>query len=500
MVDGTDGGMSGRPPLDERPEEGLDPPDWEALRALAHRMVDDVVDYHASVGEGPAWRPVPPDVRAALDEEIPRDGMGEEAAYERFRALVAPYPYGNVHPRHWGWVNGTGSTLGALAEMLAASMNPNCWGGEQSAAYVEARVLAWAREAFGFPPSASGLLVSGGSMANLVALAAAREARGGEAVSERGVAAAGAEMIVYASAQTHNSVDKAVGLLGIGWRGLRKIPTDGEYRIDLEALERTITEDRAAGRRPVAVVGNAGTVNTGAIDDLEALADLCARHGVWLHVDGAFGAVAALSPALRGLVRGLERADSLAFDLHKWLHVPIEAGCVLVRDAEAHRRVFSPPAEYLAVFERGVASGGINYSHLGPQLTRSFRALKVWMALQAHGTDRYGRLVEQNVRQARRLEALVGAHPRLELVAPVPLNVVCFRYRAPGVAPDALDAFNRELLVRLQESGEAVPSSTVLGGAFALRAAFTNHRTRAHDVDRLVAAVVAIGDAMVAEG
>ncbi|HEX8695782.1 MAG TPA: pyridoxal-dependent decarboxylase [Longimicrobium sp.] len=491
--------MDVRPYLEPRPEEGLDPDDWDALRALAHRMVDDVVDFHASVGGRPAWQPVPPEARAEIGREPPAEGVGAEAAYERFRRLVQPYPFGNVHPRAWGWVNGTGTTLGALAEMLGAAMNPNAWGGEQSAAYVEAEVIEWARRAFGFPAEATGLLVSGGSMANFVALAAAREARGGPAVSESGVHALDAQLVVYASEQTHNSVDKAVGLLGIGWRGLRKIPTDAQYRVDLAELEAAVAEDRAAGRRPVAVVGNAGTVNSGAIDDLEGLADFCAEQGLWLHVDGAFGAMAALSPALRPLVAGLERADSLAFDLHKWMYVPIEAGCVLVRDAEAHRRPFSPGAAYLAMGDRGPASGPANYSMLGMQLTRGFRALKVWMSLQAHGTDVYGRLVEQNVRQARALEERVRAHLRLELMAPVPLNVVCFRYRTPGLDAAALDAFNRELLARVQESGAAVPSSTVIGGGFAMRVAITNHRTRLPDLDLLVEAVARLGDGMAAE-
>src|SRR5690606_16913702 len=275
---------------------------------------------------------------------------------------------------------------------------------------------------------------SGGSVANLIGLAAARDARGGDDVSARGVHALPEPLVVYCSEQAHNSIDKAAGLLGIGWQGLRKIPTDLDFRMDIDALEAAIAEDRAAGRRPVCVVGAAGTVNTGAIDDLGRLADLCAREGLWFHIDGAIGALAGLSPALRTQLRGIERADSIAFDLHKWLYIPIEAGCVLVRDREAHRRPFSPPATYLAWFDRGVTSGPHAYLDLGPQLTRSFRALKVWMSLRAHGTAIYGRLVEQNVRQARYLEERIRSEPRLELLAPVPLNIVCFRYVGAGGA------------------------------------------------------------------
>lgn len=494
-------GSPSRPELEPRPEETLDPADWEELRALAHRMVDDVIDYHRGVGARPAWQPMPDAVRGALGDPLPDVGQGAERAYVDFREQVLPYPFGNIHPRSWGWVNGTGTTLGALAEMLAASMNPNLWGGEHAAAYVEAQVLAWARRIIGFPDEASGVLTSGASMANLIGLAAAREARGGDDVSGRGLHALPEPLVVYGSEQTHNSVDKAASLLGIGWAGFRKIPTDSEFRIDVEALEAAIAADRAAGRRPICVVGNAGTVNTGAIDDLARLADLCEREGLWFHVDGAIGALAALSPALRTQMRGIERADSVAFDLHKWLHVPIEAGCVLVRHAEWHRRPFSPPASYLSWFERGLASGPHNYMNLGPQLTRGFRALKVWMVLKAHGTETYTRLIEQNVRQARHLEARIREHPRLELLAPVSLNIVAFRYRAEGSAGGApeLDTLNRELLMRLQESGEAVPSGTVVRGVFALRVALTNHRTRTKDLDRLIDAVVRTGDALVEE-
>jgi aromatic-L-amino-acid decarboxylase len=305
---------------------------------------------------------------------------------------------------------------------------------------------------------------------------------------------------VYASEEAHNSVDKAVALLGIGLDGLRRIPVDADFRIDLGALERAIAADREADVRPICVIGAAGTVNTGAIDDLERLADLCRREDLWLHVDGAFGALAALSPALRPLVRGVERADSLAFDFHKWFYMPIEVGCVLVRDAEAHRRTFSPPASYLASLDRGIASGPPPFAYYGPQLTRGFRALKVWISLKAYGVDKYARLIEQNVRQARRLESLVERDSRLELLAPVPLNVVCFRYVADGLDGGGLDGLNREILMRLQERGIAVPSSTVVRGSFAIRCAFTNHRTRRGDIDRLVESVVALGEEIVGRG
>ncbi len=479
-------------------EETLDPADWEATRALGHRMVDDVIAYHAGIADRPAWRPVPADAKEALSRPLPRSPEGADAAYQDFLENVLPYPFGNIHPRVWGWVNGTGTSLAAFADMLAAAMNPNCWGGDHAASYVEAQVLDWMKQLIGYD-AASGVLVSGGSVANLIGLAAARDACAGGPVREAGIHALPQPLVVYASDQVHNSVDKAVSLLGIGLTGLHLIETDDEYRIDIAALERAIATDRAEGGRPVCVVGTAGTVNTGAIDDLDALADICERESIWLHVDGAFGALATLAPALRPLVRGLERADSLAFDLHKWLYMPIEAGCILVRDAEAHRRPFSPSASYLALLDRGITAGPHVYSNLGPQLTRGFRALKVWLSLKAHGTDIYGRLVEQNVAQARHLEARIRESDELELAAPVPLNVVCLRYVERGWSDEDLNALNRELLMRLQEQGIAVPSSTVLRGRFVIRVALTNHRTRSEDLDRMVEAAVRIGRDIAAE-
>ncbi|MGH7573650.1 MAG: pyridoxal phosphate-dependent decarboxylase family protein [Longimicrobiales bacterium] len=470
----------------------LDPEDWESLRALGHRMVDDVIAFHSTIADRPAWRPLPAASKAALEGPAPREPEGAGAVYEAFLEHVLPYPFGNIHPRGWGWVNGTGTTLAAFAEMLAAAMNPNCWGGEHAASYVEAQVIDWMKDLLGFD-AASGVLVSGGSVANVIGVAAARDACTDRPAGQVGMHALPQPLVVYASDQVHNSVDKAASLLGIGVENLRKIATDAEYRIDIGALEQAIAEDRAAGRRPLIVVGTAGTVNTGAIDDLDALADLCAREQMWLHVDGAFGALAALSPTHRSMLRGMERADSLAFDLHKWLCVPIEAGCILVRDADAHRRPFSPPATYLASLERGIASGPHIYSTLGPQLTRGFRALKVWMLIKAHGTDVYARLVEQNIAQAQYVAERIRACDGLALAAPVPLNVVCFRYVARDLDDGSLDALNREVLMQLQERGIAIPSSTVLDGRFVLRVALTNHRTRTADLDTLIDATLGIG-------
>jgi aromatic-L-amino-acid/L-tryptophan decarboxylase len=476
-----------------RTEESLDPEDWDELRSLGHRMVDDLLTYLQTIRERPVWRPIPADVRSFFKGPVPRKPEGAEQAYADFREQVLPHPMGNIHPRFWGWVMGTGTPMGALAEMLAAGMNPNMGGGDHVANLVEAQVLDWCKEMLGFPPGASGLLVSGGSMANLVGLTVARNARAGFDVRRQGVRGASGPLTVYASVETHSSVQKGVELLGLGSEAFRLVPVNAQFEIEVGALERMLREDRAAGCRPICVVGNAGTVGTGAIDDLRALAEVCARERVWFHVDGAFGSLAALVPEYRSRLAGMERADSIAFDLHKWMYVPFEAGCTLVRDAEAHRRAFSLRPDYLTHAERGLAAGELWFSEYGIQLTRGFRALKVWMSLKEHGLDRYARLVRQNIGQARYLAQLVREAPDLELLAPVPLNIVCFRYVAPGRDEAALDALNQELLIRLHEQGIAVPSNLTLGGRFALRVAITNHRSRREDFDLLIREARRIG-------
>ncbi len=480
--------MSARPD-----EESLDPESWDAMRALGHRMVDDMMGFLEQVRDRPAWQPVPDSAKAALARPIPRAPEGAEQAYADFLTHVLPYPLGNIHPRFWGWVIGTGTPLGALSEMLAAVMNPNVGGGDHGANYVERQVLEWCRELFGFPDGASGILVSGGSMANLVGLAVARNEGAGYDVRRQGVAAAPAPFTIYGSAEMHSSIQKAVELLGFGSEALRLVPVNAGFEIDADALEAMIAADRAAGRRPLCVVGNAGTVNTGAIDDLTRLADLCAREHLWFHVDGAFGSLAVLDPELAPRLAGMERADSLAFDLHKWMYVPYEAGCTLVRRGSAHRDTFSLTPGYLAHAERGAAGGELWFSEYGIQLSRGFRALKVWMSFKEHGLDRYARLIRQNVEQARHLELLVRDSAELELMAPVPLNIVCIRYVGAVRDEGELDALNRELLMEVHERGIAVPSSVTINGRFGMRVAITNHRSRLEDFDLLVRELRGIG-------
>jgi len=474
-------------------EESLDPQDWEAMRSLGHRMVDDMMTYLQTVRDRPAWQPMPDRVKESLKKPLPLEPQAPEDAYRDFIENVLPYPLGNIHPRFWGWVMGNGTPFGVLAEMLAAAMNPNLGGGEHAANNVELQVLDWCKEMIGFPATASGLLVSGGSMANLVGLTVARNTMAGFEIRRQGLPAAPNPLVLYGSVEMHSSIEKAVELLGLGHDALRMIPANDRYQIDLAALEASIAADRSAGFQPFCLIGNAGTVNTGAIDPLNELADIARREKMWFHIDGAFGALAAVSPELRPLVKGLERADSIAFDLHKWMYMPFEVGCVLVRDQETHRRAFTLTPEYLAHFERGAASGAHWFNEYGPQLSRGFRALKVWLSIKEHGIAKYGRVIRQNVEQCEYLTQLIQASPELELLAPTSLNIVCFRYRTANIDEAALNPLNEKIMMELHEQGIAVPTYTTLNGRFAIRVAHTNHRTRREDFDVLVHEVIRLG-------
>ena len=482
-------------------DETLDPPTpeaWAELRSLAHLMVDDMLDYVSTVRERPVWQPMPSDAKARLEQGVPRAAQPLREVYAEFTRDILPYPTGNIHPHFWGWVMGTGTPTAMLGELLTGAMNAHVAGYDQSAVIVERQVIRWLAELLGYPLSASGLLVSGGTAANLVGLTIARNARAGFDVRNAGLQSAQAPLLrVYASTETHSWAGRACELLGLGRDALQLVAVDGRRQIDLVALRADIRRDRAEGFRPICVIGTAGTVNTGATDDLEALADLCAEEQLWFHVDGAFGALAALAPGLRQQVAGMARADSLAFDLHKWGYVQYEVGCVLVRDEPTHRAAFATTAAYLNATGRGIAAEPLYFADLGLQLSRGFRALKVWLALKTDGADAWGRLIQQNVTHAQYLAAMVEAHDELDLLAPVPLNVVCFRYAPEDSEPATLDALNQEILCELQERGLAVPSGTTLRTGdrtcFALRVANTNHRSRREDFRQLIRDVVALG-------
>lgn len=464
----------------------LDPQDWSEFRALAHRMLDETIDGIANIRARPVWQPISNEVRAALKSDVPREASDLAEVYRQFAEHVAPYATGNVHPGFMGWVHGGGTAVGMLAEMLAAGLNANLGGRDHMPIEVERQIVDWMRRLFAFPESASGIFVTGTSMANLMAVLVARTAALGTQARQHGIGNDGALLTAYTSRAAHGCISRAMDIAGFGTDALRKVGMDTDHRIDVEALRAQIATDREVGFKPFLVVASAGTVDIGAIDDLKAIARLCRDEGIWFHVDGAFGALAILSPELAPLLGGIELADSIALDFHKWGQVPYDAGFLLVRDGEQHRQAFAQPAAYLSREARGLAAGAIWPCDLGPDLSRGFRALKTWFTLKTFGTDHLGAVIARSCALAKYLEARVLAEPRLELLAPVNLNIVCFRYRAD-------DAVNREIVADVQESGIAAPSSTTLNGRFAIRAAIVNHRTEATDIDALVAAVLDFG-------
>lgn len=474
--------------------ESLDPTDWAGLRALGHRMLDDMFDHLQTLRDQPVWQPMPAEVRDAFRAGLPTEPKNPESVYEDFQRLIQPYATGNPHPRFMGWVHGGGTPIGMLAELLAAGLNANLGGRDHAPIEVERQVIAWAAEMLGFPASASGLLVTGTSMANFIGVQVARTARLGADVRRNGLR--GARLVGYTSAAAHGCLPRAMEMAGLGRTALRMIRCDANGRMDLAALTEAVSRDRADGAIPFLLAGTAGTVDIGAIDDLAAMADFAAAEDLWFHVDGAFGAIAMLSPRLRPLLRGIERADSVAFDFHKWAQVPYDAGCIVVRDSTRQLATFSTDASYLRRSARGLAGGGIWPCDLGPDLSRGFRALKVWMTLSVYGADRIGAVAERCFDLAAGLADRVAREPDLQLLAPVALNIVCFRYVA---AEGDLDRLNAGIVADLQESGIAAPSTTMVGGVLAIRAAIVNHRTNDADIAALVDGVLQFGRNQVAE-
>jgi len=474
--------------LQSQSSETLDPQNWDDIRAQGHRMLDDMLDYVANIRERSVWKPIPDEVRARFHAKLPLEPSDLAEVYQEFTDFIVPYATGNVHPGFMGWVHGGGTAVGMLAEMLAAGLNANLGGRDHIPIEVERQIVEWTRSMFGFPVGASGIFVTGTSMANLMAVLVARTTALGQFVRQRGLRDEGASLTAYTSTAAHGCIAKAMDIAGFGSDALRCIEADRSHRIDVAALRARIASDRNAGLKPFLVVGSAGTVDIGAIDDLKALSALCREEELWFHVDGAYGALAVLSPEHAPRLAGLESADSIALDFHKWGQVPYDAGFLIVRDGDRHRQTFSAPAAYLRRETRGLAAGSPWPCDLGPDLSRGFRALKTWFTLKTYGTEKLGAMIARTCALAGYLEKRVLAEPRLELLAPVQLNIVCFRYRAANA-----NKINGDIVVDIQESGIAAPSTTVLDGQLAIRAAIVNHRTDTSDLDALISAVLDFG-------
>ena len=477
------------------PEETLDPADWNLLKELGHKMIDDMFEYLEHIRQRPVWSEIPNETKEHFKAKLPENPENVEKVYEEFVQHILPYAKGNIHPRFWSWVEGGGTPFGMLADMLAAGMNSNNAIGDHSAMYVENQVIDWSKQMFGFPDTASGILLSGASIANITALIVARN-HFNKNIRTKGLKAVDGQMVLYTSSETHTCVKKAVEVIGIGSQYMREVPVDEQYRIRIDLLKNMIAKDKEAGYLPFCIIGNAGTVNTGAIDDLDQLATVSKAEGCWFHVDGAFGAIPKLLPEYEEELRGIEKADSLAFDFHKWLYVNYEVACVLIRDGHAHRNAFSVSPNYLLSHEKGLAGGPEPFSHFGMELSRGFKALKVWMSLKEHGIEKYRRLVRQNIQQATFLSTLVQEAKHLELIIETNLNIVCYRFNPGDLSQDKLNILNKNILMELQTQGIASPSYTFLHGKYAIRVAITNHRSRREDFEELIKETQRIGESL----
>jgi aromatic-L-amino-acid/L-tryptophan decarboxylase len=467
----------------------------DQFRSAGHALIDWLADQLQHLPQGPVFRPMTTTERAAIaDMPLPESPVAWEELLRICRDELAAHPMGNGHPRFFGWVNSPPSPAGILGALAAAAINPSCAGGDHAATYLEQATTRWLAELIGYPlKDGFGLLTSGASMASIVCLAAARQRaarRAGVDVREHGVReSAAGSIVLYASTETHSCIRKAVELLGIGSARLHLANVDGDGRIDVGALRAMIVADRAAGLTPFCLVGNAGTVNCGAVDPLQALADVAAEEGIWFHIDGAYGAFGILDPSISHFYAGMSRADSLALDPHKCLGVPVDCGCALVRHADDLRDTFSLVPAYLRT-EQGRGFGGPTwFSEYSIEQTRPYRALRLWMTLARLG---YSGVVEKVVR-CRRLASmlveLIDADPSLELAMPVQTSIVAFHYRVDSEGGIDGDALTRSIVSAVQERGRAFVSGTVVAGREVLRACILNPETTEQDLVALLAEI-----------
>jgi aromatic-L-amino-acid/L-tryptophan decarboxylase len=470
----------------------------DEFRSAGHRLVDDIAAFLESLPSRPVTRDeAPREVRRLLPDRLPADGRDASDLLHEAAGLLFDHSLLNGHPRFLGYVTSSAAPIGALADLLAAAVNPNCGGWQLSplASEIEAQTVRWIAELLGMPSGCGGLLVSGGNMANFVAFLAARRAVAGESLREKGLGAG--RPLVYASTETHTWLQKATDLFGHGTDSIRWIPVDRRGRADVSTLRRQIEEDAGQGHRPFLVVGNAGTVSTGAVDPLPAMAEIAREHGLWFHADGAYGAFAVLSDDAPLELRGVALADSVAVDPHKWLYSPLEAGCTVVRKPEALVEAFSYTPPYYR-FTGEEEDPRLNYYEIGLQNSRGFRALKVWLALRQVGREGYRRMISDDIRLARELHRRVGETPEMEPLT-LDLSISTFRYVPRDLKPGAedvdryLNELNEDLLARLKAGGEVFVSNAVVEGRFALRACIVNFRTSLEDVTAIPEIVVRCG-------
>lgn len=475
----------------------------DEIRRVGYRVVDMISDYLTTLPGRPVFQPCPSDlIGSFFDGPLPLAGEGVDVLLDEFASNVASYPFGNGHPRFFGWVNSPPAIIGVFAEALAAAINPSCAGGNHAAIYVERQVLEWFKKLIGFPENGSmGLLVSGGSMASLTGLTVARHVKL-PGVRKEGMQNLSRRAVAYMSVEGHTCIRKALELLGFGSDNIRAIPADDCLKMQVPQLEVAIRRDLESGNLPVVVAASAGTASTGTIDPLHDIREVCQRHGVWFHVDAAYGGPAVLTTRYKNELSALKHADSLALDPHKWMYVPVEAGLSLVRNGAAMRDAFSLVPPYIRTEGNSAGVLGLPwFSEYGFQQTRGFRALKVWMALKFYGVDGYTASIERDLSLADQLAMRVRQSARLRLVTEPSLSIVCFRYVPPSLQSDEekLNHLNQRLLETVQLSGKAFLSSTTIRGTFCLRACVINHRSTEEDIDFLATHVEQTGDMLVSD-
>ncbi|RPI21750.1 MAG: aspartate aminotransferase family protein [Acidobacteria bacterium] len=488
----TDSLRNRRAPLDLPPDQ---------FRAFGHQLVDQIADFLASL---PSRKVTPGEpvqaVRELIDfnRSLPEQGCEPGPLLGWIAEQLFDHSLHNGHPRFWGYVTSSAAPIGALADLLAAAVNPNAGGWKLSplASEIEVQTIRWIAQLIGYPADCGGLLVSGGNMANFVGFLVGRRKTSGWDVRKEGMAAGGKSLRIYTSQETHTWIQKAADLFGLGTDAIAWVPSDSDQRMGTSQLRAMIEDDRRRGYQPLMIVGTAGSVSTGAVDPLDELADIAAENDLWFHIDGAYGAFAAALPDASADLRALNRADSVAMDPHKWLYAPLEAGCVLVRKRELLLETFSYHPPYYH-FDPELT----NYFDLGPQNSRGFRALKVWLALQQVGREGYVRMISDDIRLAGELYRILPDYPDLERLTHG-LSIVTFRYLPPDLrsrrgTPEVgeyLDDLNREILDRLEASGEAFLSNAVVNGRFALRLCIVNFRTSLEDIEALPPLVIRLGE------